>query len=854
MSDKLFDKIHDLHNLLRNKEGIIGEKALYEINLCFTIRLLKPLLKKINLSSDCDFDKLIDNKDKDIDRDKLFEKYKKINIELQKNPIIKQFDYKNTNIKNSETCYQLIKTISEIDIENEDVKGKIYEYFIGRDKDSISDLGQYFTSYKIIDYCINLVKPTINDTILDPTCGSCGFLSNCASYLNKNNNNVDWKKVKKNFKGYDIAGDVVKIGLVNMLLVTGELFMDYHIDDDDNLHSDYKCIERKDTFRDSIGKKYDIILANPPYGGDKVTKKGGKDKSVTKWDNASKEIQDFNVKSNVKELLFLQMIMQNLKEGGRACVVLPEGLFKNIQDKSFIDTRKKLIEDFNVIEIGIANSGEFDNTSVNTCVIYFEKKGKTKNVIFKDISSNKEIIKVSYDDIKNKDYTLAHKIHVALLGTKKQKGYKLYELKDIIKIFERSKNDANDGKIDGEYRFYTCSFGSNLYTYKSIFKQRSIVCSRSCRSILNIDDNYGCSNSFHNFISNNKNIYIEWIYYYLKQNSFILDMLYAGTILKNLSRTILGYIKIHVPENKKDMEEIKKLHDIIQESKESSHKKIRELEKKISELDIVKKCITEPLFKTTEYTPEKQNANIVQKAHAIHNLLRNEEGIIGENALHEIQLVFLIKQLEKKVKNLGFPEEYKFSKLSEITDKDTLKELYDKIRIDVRNKFKDEFDIRDSKIKRNETLLELVKLVNSIDFDNTDEDIKGKLYEYFIGRDKKNIEDLGQYFTNHKIVSYCINLVKPTLNDTILDPTCGSGGFLINTATYLIKNNEDEIEWKKQKKKFMGYDIAGDICMTARINMFLATGEIFKEEQISRKDTLNEEIEDKYDIILANPP
>ena len=310
----LFDKIHDLHNLLRNKEGIIGEKAFYEINLCFTIRLLEPLLEKIKLNKICNFTNLQKNKDEN----KIFEEYKKINIELQKNAIIQYFGYKNTNIKNPNTVFHLINTIYEIDIKNEDVKGKIYEYFIGRDKDTISDLGQYFTSYKIIKYCIELVKPTLKDTILDPTCGTCGFLSNCAIYLNKNNKNVDWSTIKNNFTGYDIAGDVVKIGLVNMLLVTGELFIDYFKDKDGSIRTNNSCIERKDTFRNSINnnnKKYDIIFANPPYGGDKISKKGGADKNTIKYENSCKEIKDFNVKSNVKELLFLQMIMQNLKEG-----------------------------------------------------------------------------------------------------------------------------------------------------------------------------------------------------------------------------------------------------------------------------------------------------------------------------------------------------------------------------------------------------------------------------------------------------------------------------------------------------------------------------------------------------------
>ena len=841
METTLFDKIHDLHNLLRNKEGIIGEKALYEINQCFTIRLLEPLLTKLKLPNLCKFSQLIN-----LDEELMFESYKAICRELQKNKITDYFGYKNTNITRADTIRQLILTINFINIENEDIRGKIYEYFVGRDKDTISDLGQYFTSYKIIKYCIELIKPTITDSILDPTCGACGFLSNCALYINQHNENVDWSIIKNNFKGYDIAGDVVKIGLVNMLLATNELFIDF------TTQSNNPCIERKDTFRTSINKKYDVILANPPYGGDKITKKGGKDKNIMKYDYACQEIKDFNVYSSIKELLFLQMIMQNLNDGGRACVVLPEGLFKNIQDKSFIETRRKLIEEFNVVEIGIVNNKEFDNTCVNVCILYFEKTiNKTKNVIFRDIITKNIIIDVPYDNIINKNYSLSYKIHIALLCIKPLKNYNLVELQHIIKIFERSKKDANDGLLHGKYRFYTCSNGSFLYSNTNSFKQRSIILSRSCRAILNIDDNYDCSNSFHNIISKDINIQIEYIYYYLKQNSFILDMLFAGTILKNLSRTILGYINIHIPKDKSQLKIIKDLHDIIQTTKETTHNEIRQLEDSIDNLSIIVGCKTEPLYKPSEYN-SVQNTTLMEKAHAIHNLLRNEEGIIGENALHEIQLVFLIRQLESKIEQLGLSVDFKFSNMVKLTDADILADTYRKVRTAIRNKFTKDFDIRDSKITNAETLYEFIKLVNTIDF-NTNEDLKGKLYEYFIGRDKQNIKDLGQYFTNFKIVDYCIQLVKPGLTDKILDPTCGSCGFLTNCALYLNKHNKN-IDWSIYKDNINGMDIALDICMTGRINLFLATNEIFNEKQITRKDTLSETINDQYDIILANPP
>ena len=103
----------------------------------------------------------------------------------------------------------------------------------------------FVTKAALDPWYFNLVKPALDDTILDPTCGSGGFLSNCALYLDKEFK-VNWSKQKEKFKGYDIAQDVVKLGLVNMLICTGELFTDH--------------IQQKDTFRKSIEQKYDMEL------------------------------------------------------------------------------------------------------------------------------------------------------------------------------------------------------------------------------------------------------------------------------------------------------------------------------------------------------------------------------------------------------------------------------------------------------------------------------------------------------------------------------------------------------------------------------------------------------------------
>jgi type I restriction enzyme M protein len=333
---------------LRVKEKIIKQRALYEINICLTIRLIEPLLNNLQLPPDCMFSKLkmID------DNIKIYKEYKRITLALQINNITACFCYINTNNITPDTIGWLIRTIADIDVTNDIVNGKMYEYFVNRNKVTVLDLRQYFTTCKIMKYCIDLVKPTIHDTILDPMCGSCDFLYNCAIYLNQNNPNINWKQVKKKFKGYDIDIDVYSNGLGTMLLATGELFIDYYVEACEFITTNV-CIEKKDILKSSIIQKYDIIVSN----GDKISTKLENDIPNIKYnicqeenDNICQEENDNICHENdnicQQELLFLQHIMNNLKENGRACVVLPEDFFGNISDKSFIKMRKKLIKEF----------------------------------------------------------------------------------------------------------------------------------------------------------------------------------------------------------------------------------------------------------------------------------------------------------------------------------------------------------------------------------------------------------------------------------------------------------------------------------------------------------------------------
>ena len=158
------------------------------------------------------------------------------------------------------------------------------------------------SAYNIIDFIVEIVNPQKNETILDPACGTAGFLiSSYKHILNQNTKKnlgdgltvSDRKKIGENLNGYDISPDMVKMSLVNMYL---HKFTNPKINEYDTLSSEEKWNEY-----------YDVILANPPF----FSPKGG----ITPHNK-------FGVKSSRSEILFVDYIIKHLRPNGRAGIIL----------------------------------------------------------------------------------------------------------------------------------------------------------------------------------------------------------------------------------------------------------------------------------------------------------------------------------------------------------------------------------------------------------------------------------------------------------------------------------------------------------------------------------------------------
>ena len=188
---------------------------------------------------------------------------------------------------------------------------------------SQGDAGQFRTPRHIIDFMVEVVAPQKSETILDPACGTAGFLISAYKHILRTNTDAkghstltpDEKgRLAKNFKGYDISPDMVRLSLVNLYL---HGFTDPHIYEYDTLTSE----ERWNEFAD-------VILANPPF----MSPKGG-----------IKPHKRFSIQAKRSEVLFVDYMAEHLTPTGRAGIIVPEGIIFQSQT-AYKELRKMLVE------------------------------------------------------------------------------------------------------------------------------------------------------------------------------------------------------------------------------------------------------------------------------------------------------------------------------------------------------------------------------------------------------------------------------------------------------------------------------------------------------------------------------
>jgi hypothetical protein len=233
--EALRDKIHEIHNYLRNNGAGYGMNALKVFNILYGLKKIEEnnLLDKVELKRpDCEFSYLLKLANTNKDEELSFIILGNVLDSINESPIKNLLLYEIPKTMKSSTFSYLIKEIEKITIIEQTcnvlLSGKIYEYFIGRDESAISELGAYFTDRHIVDYIYKKLDPNINEdgsinSMIDMYGGSGGFTTGYINYLNNKYNDIDWKNNINKIYHFDMNEDVVKSAGLEFFCLTGEL-------------------------------------------------------------------------------------------------------------------------------------------------------------------------------------------------------------------------------------------------------------------------------------------------------------------------------------------------------------------------------------------------------------------------------------------------------------------------------------------------------------------------------------------------------------------------------------------------------------------------------------------------------
>ena len=253
--------------------------------------------------------------------------------------------------RDPETLRGFLKVIDEFTYDHSERLGDAFEYLLSV-LGSQGDAGQFRTPRHIIDFIVAVIDPQKNETILDPACGTAGFLISSYKHILKANTDADGHstltpdergRLATNFQGYDISPDMVRLSLVNMYL---HGFAAPHIFEYDTLTSQERWNEYAD-----------VILANPPF----MSPKGG-----------IRPHNHFSVQSKRSEVLFVDYMAEHLTPNGRAGIIVPEGIIFQSQN-AYKQLRKMLVEDYLVAVVSLP-AGVFQPYSgVKTSLLILDK-------------------------------------------------------------------------------------------------------------------------------------------------------------------------------------------------------------------------------------------------------------------------------------------------------------------------------------------------------------------------------------------------------------------------------------------------------------------------------------------------
>jgi len=365
---QLVDKLWNFCNLLRD-DGVSTIDYTEQLTYLLFLKMAheretRPLNPETIVPADCSWQRLLDT-----DGDELEVTYRTILETLAKQPGTLGVIFRKAQNKIQDPAKLKRLIVDFIDKENwsatgVDIKGDAYEGLLAKGAEDIkSGAGQYFTPRALISAMVDCVQPSVTDTVVDPACGTGGFLLASYEYAARDAENLtpdEKNHLRDGFvHGVELVDGTARLAAMNMLL-----------------HGMTRAdgpspIDVKDALTADPGGRWSVVLANPPFGTKSAAKVIGEDGKTT-TDNLEIVRDDFWVTTANKQLNFVQHIKTILDINGRAGVVLPDNvLFEGGAGKTL---RKRLLKEFDVHTLVRLPTGIFYAGGVKANVLFFDKR------------------------------------------------------------------------------------------------------------------------------------------------------------------------------------------------------------------------------------------------------------------------------------------------------------------------------------------------------------------------------------------------------------------------------------------------------------------------------------------------
>lgn len=292
------------------------------------------------------------------------------------------FYFLDNRIENGNTLREVINIIDKMNFQSQDdlfELSKIYEDLLQGMGNDGGNSGEFYTPRSIIKLIVDIVDPQVWQTVYDPAAGSSGFLIEAHHHMRPQvKTDKDLEFLGQNtFFGNEKTPLAYILGVMNMIL---HGIHNPNLSKANTLTTNIWDIQEKD--------RYDIILANPPFGG--------KEKPQIQ--------QNFIFPTNATEMLFLQHIYKMLKTGGRTGIIVPEWVLFNTSE-AFRNIKKEILENYHLHTIISLPAGVFlPYSGVKTNIIFFDRTGSTQDIWYYEIDLGRKLTKskpITYDEIKD---------------------------------------------------------------------------------------------------------------------------------------------------------------------------------------------------------------------------------------------------------------------------------------------------------------------------------------------------------------------------------------------------------------------------------------------------------------------